>query len=675
MRIIKFTLLSLIILVIAGACKKDIGNLDALDDVKAPQNVAASFDITQDNTGFVTAFLSAEGVTSYRVLFGDDPLADPVEYGLNDDITHTYTEGVYTVGITAVGLTGLTTTIEKELNVTYKAPENLVVTIEADPVNPKIINFSAKADYATIIDFYFGDTVNEEPTHALPEEVISHTYAVAGDYDIKVIAKSAAEATTEYTHTITITAAADPVILPITFESYLVNYQFTDFGNVVSLVIDNPDPTGINTSSRVASSLKIEGAETWAGTFLTLGEPIDFSTNKVFKVKTWAPKAGITVKLKVENLTNSDIWHEVDVVNTTADQWEELSFDFSEIDIANEYQKVVIFFDFDVVGDDNTYFFDDFKLVPGDVPSTLMVQDFEGVAPEFTSFGNIDPVEVVANPDPSGINTTANTAKMIKNDGSETWAGAFLETDKIDFDNFNKFQMKIWSPKNGIPILFKLENADASIVHEVSVTNTTANAWEQLVYDFSDAPAADYVKIVVFFDFDAIGDGSTYYFDEIEMANDGGGTSSLLFQDFEGTPPTFTSFGNIADIEVINNPDASGVNTTAQVAQMVKNDGSETWAGAFFETDMLDLVTYSKIKVSAWSPKSDIPILLKLENADASIVHEVQLTNTTANAWENITYDFSDAPTADYTKVVIFFDFGTAGDDAVYYFDQFELTN
>jgi len=78
---------------------------------------------------------------------------------------------------------------------------------------------------------------------------------------------------------------------------------------------------------------------------------------------------------------------------------------------------------------------------------------------------------------------------------------------------------------------------------------------------------------------------------------------------------------------------------------------------------------------SAWSPVSGIVIKLKLENADASIVYEVDITNTTANAWEDLIYDFSDAPAADYVKVVVFFDFDNPGDDSVYYFDQFQLTN
>jgi len=131
------------------------------------------------------------------------------------------------------------------------------------------------------MDIYFGEVSDEEPVNALPGEEVQYTYTDPGDYIIKVIAKSGGAATTEYSETITISAASDPVNLPIDFESFTINYAFGDFGNVVSEVIDNPDASGINTSARVAQSFKPNGAETWAGSLLTLGEPIDFSAKKL----------------------------------------------------------------------------------------------------------------------------------------------------------------------------------------------------------------------------------------------------------------------------------------------------------------------------------------------------------------------------------------------------------
>jgi hypothetical protein len=51
------------------------------------------------------------------------------------------------------------------------------------------------------------------------------------------------------------------------------------------------------------------------------------------------------------------------------------------------------------------------------------------------------------------------------------------------------------------------------------MNTTVSDAWEELVYDFSGAPAADYVKVVIFFDFGVGGDGSVYYFDDYTLTD------------------------------------------------------------------------------------------------------------------------------------------------------------
>lgn len=71
--------------------------------------------------------------------------------------------------------------------------------------------------------------------------------------------------------------------MPLTFESATLNYGFGDFGNAFASKIANPDASGINTSANVAQVVKIPGAEVWAGTAITLTEPIDFSVYQKLK--------------------------------------------------------------------------------------------------------------------------------------------------------------------------------------------------------------------------------------------------------------------------------------------------------------------------------------------------------------------------------------------------------
>ena len=672
MKTFKILFTTLMVLTLIG-CADDDRETNFVDDVVAPTNVSAIFNITQDNSGLVAITPNADGAVSYEVGFGDGT-GDTVSLDAGESITHMYDEGNYSVAIKAIGITGLETEGTQNLVVSFRAPENLMINAEIDASNPFQVNVSATADYAASFLVYF-DTSNpdEVPTPMGLEEVVSFQYDLVGDYTIKVEALSGGTETTEGTADVTIST---PTELPIDFEVFDTTVFF-GFGGASGAVIDNPDTSG-NPSAKVAQIVK-GGPEVWAGNVIVASAPIDFSTKKAITLDVWSPRPGGSLLFKLENLDDPGIFIEKQVTLVGNSAWEEVTIDFSDIDESQTYQKLVWFFDFGTVGDgstDWTFYVDNIDQDFAGVVTSQMVEDFEGAAPTFTVFGDIAATEVVANPDASGINLSSNVAQLTKTSGSQVWAGTFFETSTpLDLDAFSQINVKTWSPTSGIVVKLKLENADASITHEMDLNTSVANAWENLLYDFSGAPAADYVRIVIFFDFGNAGDGSLYYFDDIELVGSGG-IPDLEFQNFEGAAPTFTVFGDIAATEVIANPDMSGLNTTGNVAQLTKTSGSQVWAGTFFEVSTpLDLASYTQISVKTWSPKLGAVVKLKLENADASVTHEVDLNTSVINTWEELIYDFSAAPAADYVRVVIFFDFGTAGDDSVYYFDEFTLTN
>ena len=128
---------------------------------------------------------------------------------------------------------------------------------------------------------------------------------------------------------------------------------------------------------------------------------------------------------------------------------------------------------------------------------------------------------VEANPDQSGINPTGNVLRTIKTPGAQFFAGTVLNLDApIDFSTSQKFRMKVWSPKLGIPVRVRLENVDNSVGIELDANTTTANEWHELEWDFTgQTGATDFVRVVVFFEFipGLPGDGSTYYYDDIQI--------------------------------------------------------------------------------------------------------------------------------------------------------------
>ena len=654
------------------ACEKEeFFNIEAV----APSDIRATYQIASDDSGLLSVYPEATGATYFEIYFGDASGEQPTRVKAGEKTSHIYAEGDYKMRIVAYGLTGLSAEKEENIMIRFTAPENLVVDISFDPINAKKVRVSPRADNATLFEIYWGDVPNEEPQTILAGASAEHTYLELGDYEIRVVAKSASVTTLSYTQVITIAKNFEALRLPINFDNAQFNYVFTNFGGVTTSMVDNPDPTGINTSGKVAQSVKPGSAEVWGGSFLQLPDPIDFSKNQVFQVKVWAPESGIIVKMKLENATDGNIAQELDVVNTVANGWENLVFDFSGKDLSAELHKVVLFFDFGNRGTDKTFYYDDVFLgqdvleLPLDYESTSLNYNY-------VNFGNAFST-IVANPDPSGVNTSKVVTRQVKAPGAEVWAGSFLELpEPIDFSTGNKIRLQVWSPKSGAVVKLKLENKfDPNLSTELDVLTTKSNAWETLEYDFSTQNLSNpYHRVVVFFDFGNPGDGAEYYFDNIRVFNDQVQEVLALPLSFESSTLeySFVSFGN-AFASVVPNPDKSGINTSGTVGRMEKTPGAEVWAGAFLELpNAIDFSKGNIIQVKTWSPKAGATVRLKLENAtDGNIFVEKDAVTTIANGWEVLSWDLSGFNLSpSLHKVVLFFDFGKSGDGSVYFFDD-----
>ena len=673
MKNIKYLFSFVLLAFVVFNCSKDDDSADYANQIAAPKNVSALVTVTQDNTGLVTLIPLGEGVVSFKINYGDgSELSDDLSPG--ESTEHIYEEGTYQVVVVATGLNGKTTSVTQPVIVSFQAPQNLVVTIENDAAISKQVNVLATADFATSYEVDFGES-GSTPIMSNINETLSFTYQEAGIYTITVTAFSAAVETTSYSEEFEVTAILQPLqaapAQPARAESDVISIYSGAYNNIAGTdYFPNWGQTTTYAEIDIAGNPVIQYANlNYQG--IQYGETIDASAMEFLHVDVWTTDDN-QMELYPISIATGEQQVTLDLVGN---QWNSYNIplsDFTDLGLSMADLHQFKFVGSGTVFIDNLYYY---RAASGVV--TSMIEDFEGTPPTFTTFGNIADTQVVANPDATGINTSSNVAQLTKTAGSEVWAGTFFETAApIDLVSYGKINVKTWSPTAGAVVKLKLENVDSSIVYEVDANTTVTNQWENLLYDFSGAPAADYVRIVIFFDFGNAGDGSNYYYDDVELVNNSGSITPLEFQDFEGAPPTFTTFGNIADTQVVANPDATGINATANVAQLTKTAGSEVWAGTFFEVPTaLDFSNYSKISVKTWSPNTGGVVKLKLENADSSIVHEVDLNSTVANTWEELVYDFSGAPAADYVRVVMFFDFGNIGDDSVYYFDEFALTN
>lgn len=322
--------------------------------------------------------------------------------------------------------------------------------------------------------------------------------------------------------------------LPLDFESTTTTYLFTDFDGGVATKISNPQISGINTSETVIQMVKGPGA-IWAGSKITMSTPIDFSTQRIFKVKVFSPVAGKRLLLKFEG--SGLFFEKLSSPITTANVWEELTFDFTNEAVNNLNNQIVFMFDFGTQGDgsaNSTYLFDDVTQSLGNTPILVyptLPMDFEStsVSYPFVNFAGGE-TSVIPNPHISGINTSATVAKMIKNPG-EVYGGSVIQmAGPINFSSTTRIvKVKVWSPVAGKKLLLKFEGSPIDYdngAFETEATVTNANVWEELIFDYNSPTLFPPVndndnKIVFFFDFGTQGDGgvnSTYYFDDITFS-------------------------------------------------------------------------------------------------------------------------------------------------------------
>ncbi len=504
------------------SCQKEYTDTNFIKSNGAPAKLSALTTITQDNTGLVTITPNGENASYYEVYFGDITTAS-AKVLAGSSVQHIYKEGLHSLKIVAHSISGNITTLTQQLTVAFRAPENLKVSALTDAANNFKIDFSATALYETFFKVYFGDSANEVPQTFLQGDTIGHVYPATGKYVVRVVAFSGSTDSISIIDTVTI---VDPLLLPLTFESSTLNYAFVDFAGASTSVIANPQINGINTSSKVAQLIKGSG-QTYAGTSITLSSPIDFSTNKIFRMKVFAPRVGAKALLKVENASDATKFFQVETPTTVGNGWEDLVFDFSAITTTVAYSKITIIFDNGTMGDGSanfTYLFDDIRLT-NSLPTTAIALpiDFESsiINYAFTDF-NGGGVTIISNPSKTGINSSNKVAQMIKSAGA-VYGGSYITlTAPIDFSLGKTVKIKLYGPTVGTKVLLKFENlTDGTVFTQQEVATTTSNTWEQLTYDFSSADVSKpYQKVVFIFDNGTMGDGSanfTFLFDDISQ--------------------------------------------------------------------------------------------------------------------------------------------------------------
>ncbi len=412
MKKIKNSIKIFFLLLLVACTENDLRDTSFIDNIAAPTNVAALYNITQDNTGSVTITPNAEGAVSFEIYFGDGTAA-PAIVPQGENAHHVYAEGTYNVRIVAVNLNGVKTEATQQLIVSFKAPQNLVVVIENDAAISKRVNITANADFATMFEFSSGETgVTQPVVLGNIGNTISYIYQNAGTYNITVEAKGGAIATTKYESSFVVTEILAPTQNAPTPPNRSAGDVVSIFSDAYTNVTLSELPT--TWSATNFEAITIGGNNLWKLTNLDfLGMVTNYTTGinvsnmETLHIDYWVP-TGVTNELLVKIVNTVDGGEDIESLGTTVSgSWQSIDIDmtgFNGGNLANKEKITQILIDSDgiagVVYIDNFYFykasaastFDDGLLTNGDFQSGsnswIVGVDDNAPAPVTTASGN-----------------------------------------------------------------------------------------------------------------------------------------------------------------------------------------------------------------------------------------------------------------------------------------------
>jgi hypothetical protein len=501
-------------------------------------------------------------------------------------------------------------------------------------------------------------------------------------------------------------AAAANLELPINFDNSAVAYDFGTFNGASYEVVTNPELSGTNTAASNVGAVTNSGAN-WEGGAFNLDTPVDFSgTNKTITLKLYST-AVVPILLKFEGGVNAERQNEV-VVNHGGTGWEDLSFDFgtnatkSYIDGSQgvgepfvptgQYATIVIFIDGPGTTA-GTFYIDDIAQTAGSTATepTVGPEAPTAAASEvFSIFSDAYTDPAAVNYRPDWGQTTAYEQIDLGGDAVIKYSNLNYEGidfgETVDASAYETLHIDVWSA-DYTELPFFMISAGSG---ENSVTlNLVANQWNSI-----DIPLTDFtsqgltVNDLIQFKIDVQPNtGGTVYLDNLyfQAASTGGTTIPPSFPiDFEtdasGALAPFTVFENVDNpaLEIMANPDVSGVNTSATVAKFTARAGGQPHAGTVtpIATKFTLDATNSTVKIMVW--KSVISnVGIKFE-ANAASTGEILIPNTLVNQWEEISFDFSgkigEPSSIDIDGIVVFPDFDNRTQENIVYFDNISMS-
>lgn len=317
------------------------------------------------------------------------------------------------------------------------------------------------------------------------------------------------------------------------------------------------------------------------------------------------------------------------------------------------------------------------------------------------------PVEILANPYVSGINTSATVAKFTALEAGQPWAGCeSLHGSDIGTFTFNNTNctIKIMVYKTVISdVGIKFASSSGASSGEIKVANTLINQWEELTFDFASRIGETNDQIIVFPDFDLAGrlNDNVVYFDNIAFSEQ----IAIPGPDEPAPIPTVPAdhvislFSNSYTNVTVDTWSAVWDNADVADIQIEGNDTklytNLTFAGIEFTTQTIDASGMTHFHMDIWTADpTATPAFFKIKLVDFGangvwsggddVEHELTFTSTTtpalvSDAWISFDIPLSDfinlTTTSHMAQLIISSTPNTVYVDNIYFYDNSTNTN
>lgn len=292
------------------------------------------------------------------------------------------------------------------------------------------------------------------------------------------------------------------------------------------------------------------------------------------------------------------------------------------------------------------------------------------------------PVEIIANPDQSGANTSATVAKFTALQTGQPWAGcesahgADLGSFILDATN-NNIKVMVW--KSVISdVGIKLASSTGWAQVEIKVPNTVVNQWEELTFNFSayiNPPTGEgqLDQIVFFPDFDLNGrtQDNVIYFDNITFNPQGAtpdepttAAPAPPVRDPEDVMSVYSgAYTNIAGTDF--NPNWG----QSTIVSYVTIEGDETmkygnfnYQGIQFAT-ALDVTAMETLHVDMWTADATSVNIFCISTGPVETAYALPVT---PNQWRSYDIPLSAFAGVDLSDIIQFKFDGGSGSQTIY---------